>query len=135
MTEKIEMKKKEVLYKGKTMEELKSLETREFAKYVSSRGRRTILRQFREIENFVSRANEKIAKKKPIRTHQRSLVIVPKMLGMKIQIHNGKSFISTEVIMEKLGHRFGEFAPTRGRVKHGSAGVGATKGTKAQAKK
>lgn len=135
MTEKIEMKKKEVLYKGKTMEELKSLETREFAKYVSSRGRRTILRQFREIENFVSRANEKIAKKKPIRTHQRSLVIVPKMLGMKIQIHNGKSFISTEVIMEMLGHRFGEFAPTRGRVKHGSAGVGATKGTKAQAKK
>ena len=135
MTEKIEMKKKEVLYKGKTMEELKSLETREFAKYVGSRERRTILRQFREIENFVSRANEKIAKKKPIRTHQRNLVIVPKMLGMKIQIHNGKNFISIEVIMEMLGHRLGEFEPTRGRVKHGSAGVGATKGTKAQAKK
>ena len=135
MTEKIEMKKKELLYKGKTMEELKALETREFANYVDSRARRTILRQFREIENFVNRANEKIAKKKLIRTHQRSLVVVPKMLGMKIQIHNGQNFIPMEVIMEMLGHRFGEFAPTRGRVKHGSAGMGATKGTRAKAKK
>ena len=135
MTEKIEMKKKELLYKGKTMEELKSLETREFAKYVGSRQRRFILRQFREIENFVNRANEKIAKKKVIRTHQRSLIVVPKMLGMKIQIHNGKNFISSEIIMEMLGHKFGEFAPTRGRVKHGSAGMGATKGTRAKAKK
>jgi len=135
MAEKIEIKKKEIRYKGKTLEELKALETREFAKYVGSRERRTILRQFREIENFVNRANEKIAKKKPIRTHQRDLVVVPKMLGMKIQIYNGRNFISIEVIEDMLGHRFGEFAPTRGRVKHGSAGVGATKGTRAQAKK
>ncbi|MCK4647715.1 ribosomal protein S19 family protein, partial [Candidatus Pacearchaeota archaeon] len=91
--------------------------------------------QFREIENFITRAKEKIAKKKPIRTHQRNLVIVPQMVGMKIQVHNGKDFISTEIIGEMLGHRFGEFAPTRARVKHGSAGVGSTKGTRSQAKK
>ena len=54
MVEKIEIKKKELRYKGRTLEELKSLETREFAKYVGSRERRTILRQFREIENFVN---------------------------------------------------------------------------------
>ena len=131
----MEIKKKEVLYKGKTLEELKALETREFAKYVGSRERRTILRQFREIEDFVNRANEKIAKKKPIRTHKRDLVIVPKMLGMKIQIYNGRNFIPMEVVEDMLGHRLGEFAQTRGRVKHGSAGVGATKGTRAQAKK
>ena len=135
MAEKIEIKKKEIRYKGKTLEELKALETREFAKYVGSRERRTILRQFREIENFVNRANKKMANKKLIKTHQRDLVMVPKMLGMKIQIYNGRNFISIEVIEDMLGHRFGEFAPTRGRVKHGSAGVGATKGTRAQAKK
>jgi small subunit ribosomal protein S19 len=131
----MEIKKKEIRYKGKTLEELKALETREFAKYVGSRERRTILRQFREIEDFINRANEKIAKKKPIRTHKRDLVIVPKMLGMKIQIYNGRNFIPMEVIEDMLGHRFGEFAQTRGRVKHGSAGLGATKGTRAQAKK
>ena len=130
-----ELKKKEIKYKGKTVEELKTLDTREFAKYVGSRERRTILRQFREIEDFVNRANRKLGKKKPIKTHDRYLVIVPKMLGMKIQIYNGRDFASIEVTQDMLGHKFGEFAPTRGRVKHGSAGVGATKGSRALAKK
>jgi len=132
--EEIEIKKKELLYKGKTMEELKTLETREFAKYVGSRERRTILRQFREIEDFITRANEKIAKKKPIRTHNRTLVIVPKMIDMKIQIYNGRDFISTEVTREMLGHRLGEFALTRRQVKHGAAGIGATKSSRSDKK-
>jgi len=131
----MEIKKKETLFRGKTAEELKSLETREFANYVPSRERRTILRQFREIENFVSRANKKLTKKKPIKTHHRYLVVVPKMLGMKIQIHNGNKFVPIEITLEMLGHRLGEFAPTRARVKHGSAGVGSTKGTRSKAKK
>ncbi len=135
MVEKIEIKKKELRYKGKTMEELKSLETREFSKYVASRERRTILRQFRKIEDFINRANKKLSKKTPIRTHHRDLIVVPKMLGMKIQIYNGKNFIPVEIVMEMLGHRFGEFAPTRARVKHGSAGIGSTKGTRSKAKK
>ena len=130
-----ELKKKEIKFKGKTMEELKELDTREFAKFVGSRERRTILRQFREIEDFVNRSNKKLGKKKSIKTHQRDLVIVPKMLGMKIQIYNGKEFVAFEVTGDMLGHKFGEFAPTRGKVKHGSAGVGATKGSRALAKK
>ncbi len=130
-----ELKKKEALYKGKTIEELKNLETREFANLVPSRSRRTILRQFREIEDFVNRAKEKLGKKKSIRTHQRNLVVVPKMVGMRIQVYNGKEFVAMEVTMEMLGHKFGEFAPTRGKIKHGSAGVGATKGSRANAKK
>jgi small subunit ribosomal protein S19 len=130
-----ELKKKEFKYKGKSVEELKALDTREFAKHVGSRERRTVLRQFREIEDFVNRANVKLGKNKPIKTHQRDLVVVPKMLGMKIQIYNGKEFVSVEITGEMLGHKFGEFAPTRGKVKHGSAGVGATKGSRALAKK
>ncbi len=135
MAEKNELKRKEFTYRGKTLEELKGIDVREFAKYVGSKERRAILRQFREIEDFISRAKEKIANKKSIRTHQRHLVIVPQMVGMKVQIHNGRNFISSEITGEMLGHRLGEFAPTRGRVKHGSAGIGATKGTKSQAKK
>ena len=130
-----EIRKKEFTYKGKTIEELKALDVREFAKYLKSRQRRTVLRQFQEIEKFINRAKEKIEKKKPVKTHQRALVITPEMIGMKIQIYNGRDFVPVDVIGEMLGHRFGEFAPTRSRVKHGSAGVGATKGSRAQAKK
>ena len=130
-----EIRKKEFTYKGKTIEELKILDVREFAKYLKSRQRRTVLRQFQEIEKFISRAKEKIAKKKPIKTHQRALIITPEMIGMKIQIYNGHNFVPVEIIGEMLGHRFGEFALTRARIKHGSAGIGATKGSRAQAKK
>ena len=57
------------------------------------------------------------------------------MVGMKIQIYNGKSFIPIEVVGEMLGHRFGEFAPTRAKIKHGKSGIGATKSTKGKSKK
>ncbi len=130
-----EIKKKEFTYRGKTIEQLKGLETREFANLTPSRARRTILRQFREIEDFVNRAFRKIAKKKPVRTQQRNLVVVPKMVGMKINIYNGKEFVPVEIIGEMLGKRLGEFALTRAKIKHGSAGIGATKGTKFKAKK
>jgi len=131
----MEIQKKQFTYRGKTVEELKSLDVREFAKYLKSRQRRTILRQFQEIEKFVNRAQEKIKNNKKIRTHKRDLIIVPKMIGMKLQIYNGNKFVSVEVIDEMLGHKFGEFAPTRGKIKHSKAGVGATKGTRAKAKK
>ena len=131
----MEIKKKEFTYKGMSMEELKKLDVREFAKYLRSRQRRTVLRQFQKIEDFINRAREKQNREKRIRTHQRNLVVVPQMVGMKISIYNGNNFVLVDVTGEMLGHNFGEFAPTRNRVKHGSAGVGATKGSKAKSKK
>ena len=131
----MEIKKKEFTYKGLTIEELKKLDVREFAKYLRSRQRRTVLRQFQKVEDFINRAREKQKRDKRIRTHQRDLVVVPQMIGMKISIYNGHTFVLVDVTGEMLGHKFGEFAPTRGRVKHGSAGVGATKGTKSKSKK
>lgn len=128
------MQKKQFTYRGKTIEELKGMDTREFAKFLQSRARRTVLRQFQEIEDFISRAKEKMAKDLKIRTHKRTLVVVPGMVGMKIHVHKGNAFVPVDIIGEMLGHRLGEFAVTREKVKHGSAGIGATKGTKAKAK-
>ena len=128
-------KKKEFTYKGKTIEELNSLDTREFAKLLNSRARRTVLRNFQEIEKFINRAKEKISRKKQIKTHDRYLVVVPRMVGMKIHIHKGNGFVPVDIIGEMIGHKFGEFAMTRGKVSHGTAGIGATKGTKSRAKK
>ena len=127
--------KKQFTYRGKTVEELKALNVREFAKYLKSRARRSVFRQFQEIENFISRCKKNMARSKNIRTHKRHIVIVPQMVGMKIYVHNGKSFTQVEIIGEMLGHRLGEFAVTRSRVQHGSAGIGATKGSRSKAKK
>ena len=129
-----ELKKKEFKYKGMLTEELQKLDVREFAKFIPSRQRRSILRNFQDIEDFISRAKTKIERNKLIRTHKRDLIIVPQMIGMKLQIHNGNKFIPIEVTGEMLGHVFGEFAPTRARIVHSKAGVGATKGSKAKTK-
>jgi len=128
-------KKKEFIYKGKTIKELQELEVREFAKYLRSRQRRTLLRNFQKIEGFINRAKAKLEKGKSIRTHFRDLVVVPSMVGMKISIYDGHNFVPVEITGEMLGHKFGEFAPTRQRIKHSKAGVGATKGTKHKSKK
>jgi|SRR3989344_7943460 len=131
----MEVRKKEFTYRGKAIEELKAMDIREFAKLLKSRQKRAILRDSQSIEKFISRSNKKISKNKPIKTHQREMIIVPKMIGMKIQVYNGQKFIPFEVIGEMIGHRLGEFSPTRSKVTHGSAGIGATKGSKHKSKK
>src|SRR5690606_26649295 len=108
-------RKKEATFRGKTLEELQKLEVRELYNLLDSRARRTVLRNFQTIENFVSRAKEKISKNKSIKTHSREMVVVPGLVGMRIQIHNGRQFVPIDVTIEMLGHRLGEFAPTRNR--------------------
>lgn len=129
------MKRKEFTYRGKTVDELKKLDVREFSKYLRSRERRTVLRQFQQVDGFINRARAKMARGKAVRTHERNLVIVPEMVGMKIGVHDGRNFVPVLITGEMLGHRLGEFAITRGRVKHGKSGIGATKGTKFKSKK
>jgi small subunit ribosomal protein S19 len=128
-------KRKKFAFRGIDIEQLKKLEVREFATYLRSRERRTLLRNFQEVEKFVSRAKEKQSAGKKIRTHSRYMVIVPGLVDMKIFVHNGNNFLPVEITTEMLGHRLGEFAPTRARIKHSKAGVGATKGTKHKSKK
>jgi small subunit ribosomal protein S19 len=126
--------KKQFTFRGKTLEELKALDVREFAKLLKSRQRRTVLRQFQKVEEFVNRAKVKLSRNKVIKTHLRDLVIVPQMVGMRILVYSGRDFTPVDVTGEMLGHVLGEFSLTRQKVKHGTAGVGATKGTKAQSK-
>jgi small subunit ribosomal protein S19 len=131
----MEIQKKQFMYRGKSVEELKGLEVREFAKYLPSRQRRSVLRNFQVVEDFVKRAKTKIEKGKKIRTHSRDIIIVPQMVGMTIQVHNGKTFNPILIETEMLGHRLGEMSGTRSKVAHSKAGIGATKGSKHKAKK
>ncbi len=129
------IQKKEFKYRGKTLEELKELDTREFAKLLPSKPRRFVLRNFQEVEYFVSRCKTKQSRKKKIRTHKRNIVIVPQLVGMNIQVYNGREFIPIQVVGEMLGHVLGEFSLTRAKIVHSKAGVGATKGSKHKSKK
>ena len=123
--------KKDILYRGKTIDDLKSLDVREVAKFLPSRSRRTVLKNFDKIEKFIKICEKKIQRNKRIKTHLRSMVIMPKLVGMTIGIHNGKTFQDVAIITDMIGHRLGEFTPTRSKVSHGAAGIGATKGSKA----
>jgi len=131
----MEIKKKDLTFRGKTIDELKKLDVREFAKLLKSIPRRYTLRQFQKIELFVKRAQKKQAMGKKIKTHIRDIVIVPQLVGMNIQVYNGKQYMPVEITIETLGHKLGEFSPTRTKVRHSKGGVGASKGTKNKAKK
>jgi small subunit ribosomal protein S19 len=58
-------------------------------------------------------------KKAPIKTWSRACVIAPEMVGMTFLVHNGKDFLSVFVEENMVGHRLGEFAPTRKFIRHG----------------
>lgn len=51
--------------------------------------------------------------KRVIRTWSRRSVILPEMVGLTIAVHNGKQFLPVFVTENMVGHKFGEFAPTR----------------------
>jgi len=121
----------QIFFKGKTIEELIKLDVREFAKYLPSRKKRSLLRQFNDIEKFIQQQKRKVEEKKKIRVHARDLIIVPQMVGWTIAVHTGKEFVPVEIIMEMLGHRLGEFAATRKKVEHSAPGIGATRSSAA----
>ncbi len=58
--------------------------------------------------------------KKPIKTWSRRSLITPDFLTHTFLVHNGKIFISVFVTENMVGHRLGEFAPTRTFRKHGA---------------
>jgi len=59
--------------------------------------------------------------KKPIKTWSRRSVILPEFVGITLMIHNGKTFYSVFVTENMVGHKLGEFAPTRQFRTHGAA--------------
>ncbi len=134
MANEVIVKSKDKKYCGKSLEELKEMNIREVAALLPSRSRRSVLRNDNTHEKFIARCEKKLARNKRIKTHLRDLIILPKMVGMLIGIHNGKQYEQVEISLDMIGHRLGEFSQTRTRVKHTSAGVGATKGSRAKKK-
>ncbi len=62
---------------------------------------------------------KKLGDREIIKTWSRACVISPEMVGFTFGVHNGKDFISVFTTEEMVGHRLGEFAPTRKFQRHG----------------
>jgi len=60
--------------------------------------------------------------KRVIRTWSRSSTVIPTMVGHTISVHNGKTHIPVFITENMVGHKLGEFAPTRIFRAHGGAG-------------
>jgi small subunit ribosomal protein S19 len=56
---------------------------------------------------------QKEASRKPIQTWSRRSTITPDFIGLNFAVHNGKAFLPVYVTENMVGHKLGEFAPTR----------------------
>lgn len=70
------------------------------------------------LKKVLSQKND--AKKEPIKTWARSSQIPPEFVGQRFLVHNGRTFIEVFVSEDMVGHRLGEFAPTRTFRGHGA---------------
>ena len=73
--------------------------------------------------------------KKPIKTWSRKSTIIPDFIGLSFLIYNGKKFIPITISEDMVGHKLGEFAPTRQFVGHTPADKKAAKDEAAAVKK
>lgn len=122
------MAKKEFVYRGKRIEELKVMSNEEFTGLLPSRARRTLKRGYgKPTKKFIDKLFKSV---KPTRTHDRNVIVLPRMVGATIAVYNGKEFVRLDLEPTMIGFRLGELVPTRGRVKHSSPGMGATRSSK-----
>jgi small subunit ribosomal protein S19 len=78
------------------------------------------------LQKKVDKMNE-ADKKRPIKTWSRRSTITPDFVGHTINIHNGKTFVTLFVTENMVGHKLGEFAPTRTFKGHGAHTAKVTK--------
>jgi len=75
------------------------------------------LKLFRKVEK-----QNQLGIKEPIKTWARACTVIPEFVGHTFLVHNGRQHIKVFVTEEMVGHRLGEFAPTRTFRGHGSKG-------------
>lgn len=121
----------EFKFRGHTLEELQKMSLLDFANIAGTRAKRHLKRN--HSDPFYERIEKNKRSHKKIRTHQRDIIITPKMVGKIIYVYNGKEFLPIEIFPDMLAHYLGEFAFTRKRIRHGKAGIGATKSSTAVA--
>jgi small subunit ribosomal protein S19 len=124
---------KEFSYRGQSLNSLTGMSMDEFINLLPARQRRSLQRGLTPEQRVlleklrVAKEAQKQGKEANLKTHVRDLIILPEMVGVKVQIHNGKEFVNVEIKPEMIGHYLGEFAITNKPVRHGTPGIGASR--------
>jgi len=124
---------KEFSYRGHSLSSLTGMSMDEFINLLPSRQRRSLQRGLTPEQRILleklreAKEAQKQGKEVNLKTHVRDLIILPEMVGAKIQVHNGKEFVSVDIKPEMIGHYLGEFAITNKPVRHGTPGIGASR--------
>jgi len=124
---------KEFSYRGHSLASLTGMSMDEFINLLPSRQRRSLQRGLTPEQRILleklreAKEAQKQGKEVNLKTHVRDLIVLPEMVGVKIQIHNGKEFVNVEMKPEMIGHYLGEFAVTNKPVRHGTPGIGASR--------
>ena len=124
---------KEFSYRGHSLNSLTGMSMDEFINMLPSRQRRSLQRGLTPEQRILleklraAKEAQKNGKDVSLKTHVRDLIILPEMVGAKIQVHNGKEFVALEIRPEMIGHYMGEFAITNKPVRHGTPGIGASR--------
>ncbi len=72
------------------------------------------------VEDYLIKKIDKMkGDKKPIKTWSRRSTVIPEFIGYTFLVHNGNKFIPVFITENMVGHKLGEFAPTRTFRKHG----------------
>jgi small subunit ribosomal protein S19 len=128
MQKKVPRRREEFTYRGLRIEDLQKMGAAELIPVMPSRVRRKVKRGLtKSEENLLLQVRKG---KGSVKTHLRDMVIMPEMIGRTFEVYNGKEFLKVEIQPEAVFHYLGEFALTRRRVTHGSAGIGATRSSK-----
>ncbi|WP_054847386.1 30S ribosomal protein S19 [Methanoculleus chikugoensis] len=123
-------RREEFTYRGYSVADLQQMALSELLPLMPARARRKFDRGGLSREHEKLLADLRSGGDEQIRTHLRDMIIMPEMVGRTIEIHNGKEFQKVEIQPEAVFHYLGEFALTRRKVSHGSAGIGATRSSK-----
>jgi len=117
---------REFRYRGYSIEQLQEMPLEQVLNLMPSRQRRTLNRELsHEKKKLIERVRS--GQDEKIKTHARDMVILPFMVGLTVEVYNGKEFVPIEIRPEMVGHYLGEYSNPIKKVVHGTPGIGASR--------
>mmetsp|Transcript_2661 Transcript_2661/g.3863 ORF Transcript_2661/g.3863 Transcript_2661/m.3863 type:complete len:147 (+) Transcript_2661:186-626(+) len=125
-------------YRGVDLEKLVELRGEELSNLFPARIRRRLTSRGLKRQHYAFLKRLRKAKREakvnekpdPVNTHLRNMIVLPEMIGSIVGVYNGHEFTLVEIKAPMVGHYLGEFSITYKMVKHGKAGIGATKSSR-----
>ncbi|KAI0980513.1 hypothetical protein GJ496_010487 [Pomphorhynchus laevis] len=128
---------KKFFYRGVDLDRLLDMGELELAALFRSRIRRKLRRGLNRkcvtlVKKLTKAKRDAPPQEKPacVKTHLRNMIVVPDMVGAIVGVYNGKQFNQVELKPEMIGHYLAEFSISYKPVRHGKAGIGATKSSR-----